>query len=361
MITLSTILQHKCPNCGAGVEFDVGVQKLKCPFCDSELEIPAQDNDDYVSTVEESVNWNSGNAGWSNGETDGMSVYVCKSCGGEIIADKTTGASICPYCDNPVVMKGQFSGALKPDLVIPFKFDKKAAKEALLRHVSSKKFIPQAFKDENHIDEIKGVYVPHWLFTCDALAEVQFSAQRISTWSDRNYIYTKTSYYNLYRSGSIGFDNVPVDGSTKMADELMESVEPFNISDAVSFNTAYLSGYLADKYDVSAEVSMARATERIRQSAADTFRQTVQNYVNVNTTNVNMNVANGICRYALYPVWLLNTTWNGNRYTFAMNGQTGKIVGDVPTDKKAVRKVGLLLGLGLSALFCGISCLVALF
>lgn len=358
---MSTVVKHKCPNCGGGVEFDVGVQKLKCPFCDTELEIPAEDNANYVSTVEDSVNWNSGNAGWSNGEADAMSIYVCNSCGGEIIADKTTGASVCPYCDNPVVMKGRFAGELKPDLVIPFKFDKKAAKEALKRHVLSKKFVPQAFKDDNHINEVKGVYVPHWLFTCDALAEVQYSAQRISTWSDRNYIYTKTSYYNLYRSGSIGFDNVPVDGSTKMADDLMESVEPFNIKDAVSFNTAYLSGYLADKYDVSVEDSMARATERIRQSAADTFRQTVQNYVNVNTTNVNMNVANGVYRYALYPVWLLNTTWNGNRYTFAMNGQTGKIVGDVPTDKKAVRKVGLLLGLGLSALFCGISCLVALF
>ncbi len=358
---MSTILEHKCPNCGAGVEFDVDSQKLKCPYCDTEFEIPAEETTDDNGNVVDSINWGSANAGWSEGETDGMSVYVCNSCGGEIIADKTTGASTCPYCDNPVVMKGQFSGALKPDLVIPFKFDKKAAKDALKRHISTKKFVPKAFKEENHIDEIKGVYVPHWLFSCDAVAQVRYGAQRVRTWSDSNYIYTQTSYFDIYRAGSIGFENIPVDGSTKMADELMESIEPFNIQDAVDFNTAYLSGYLADKYDVSVENSMERANQRIRESAADSFRQTVQNYINVDTKTINVNVANGVYKYALYPVWILNTSWNGKKYTFAMNGQTGKFVGDIPTDEKAVKKLGLLLGLGLSAVLCGISCLVALF
>lgn len=358
---MSTMLKYKCPNCGGGVEFDVGTQNLKCPFCDTVFDIPADGDTENGDNVVDSINWDSSNAGWAEGETDGMSVYICNSCGGEIIADKTTGASSCPFCDNPVIMKGQFSGALKPDLVIPFKFDKKAAKEALRKHIASKKFVPKEFKDSNHIDEIKGVYVPHWLFTCDALANIHYSAQRIRRWSDSNYNYTETSYFNVYRAGSISFDDIPVDGSTKMADDLMESIEPFSIQDAVDFNTAYLSGYLADKYDVSVETSMARANERIRQSAADSFRRTVQNYSNVNTVSVNMNVANGQYKYALYPVWILNTSCNGQKYTFAMNGQTGKFAGNIPTDKKAATKFGLLLGLGLSALFCGISCIAALF
>lgn len=355
---MSTILEHKCPNCGAGVEFDVNSQKLKCPYCDTEFEI---NEEETGAAVEDTINWSSQNAGWSEGETDGMSVYICQSCGGEIIADRTTGASSCPYCDNPVVIKGQFAGDLKPDLVIPFKLDKKAAKEALKKHILSKKFVPATFKDTNHIDEIKGVYVPHWLFTCDAVADVKYSAQKVRTWSDSNYNYTETSFYDIYRSGSIGFENIPVDGSTKMADALMESIEPFSIADAVDFNAAYLSGFFADKYDVSVDDSVGRANERIRQSAVDTFRQTVNNYTSVNEKSVNMKVESGFYKYALYPVWILNTSWNGEKYTFAMNGQTGKIAGDIPTDKKAVTKAGLLLGLGLSALFCGISCLVTMF
>ena len=127
------------------------------------------------------------------------------------------------------------------------------------------------------------------------------------------------------------------------------------MSQAVDFNTAYLAGYLADKYDVSAEQSMERANERIRQSIDDEFRETVRGYDHVDSHNVNMTVANGCYKYALYPVWILNTSWNGEKFTFAMNGQTGKFVGNIPTDKKAVVTASLLLGAGISAVLCGLS------
>ena len=318
---MSTILEQKCPCCGGAVEFDSGVQKLKCPYCDTEFDITAMPED--TSNQVEQINWNSQGAQWGAGETDGISVYACNSCGGEIVADATTGATECPYCGNQVVMKGQFSGALRPDLVIPFKLDKKAAKEALKKHISTKKFVPKSFLEDNRLEEIKGVYVPHWLFTCDAVGNASYKAKKVRKWSDDNYDYTETSYFDIYRSGNISFDNIPVDGSTKMPDDLMESVEPFDLSQAVDFNTAYLAGYLADKYDVTAEQSMPRANERIRQSIIDSFKETVKGYDEVENQSANMNVANGLYRYALYPVWLFNTKWNGENFTFAMNGQTG--------------------------------------
>ena len=102
-----------------------------------------------------------------------MRSYVCKSCGGEIVGDATTAATACPFCGNPVVMMGQFVGALRPDYVIPFKLDKKAAKAALMKHYGSKRLLPKVFKDQNHIDEVKGVYVPFWLFDTDVDAQVR--------------------------------------------------------------------------------------------------------------------------------------------------------------------------------------------
>ncbi len=353
---MPTITEQKCPCCGGGVQFDAGVQKLKCPYCETEFEINQLNQ--KTAREADSINWSAQENQWSSGETDGMNVYSCQSCGGEIIADSTTGASKCPYCDNPVVMKGQFSGALRPDLVIPFKLDKKAAKEALKKHLADKKFVPKAFLDNNRIEEIKGVYVPHWLFTCDAIGNANFKATKEKTWSDNNYNYKETSYYDVYRSGNISFDNIPVDGSTKMPDDLMESVEPFDLSQAVDFNTAYLAGYLADKYDVTAEESMNRANERIRTSVGDALAETVKGYNSIDSRIVNMNIVNGFYKYALYPVWILNTSWNGEKFTFAMNGQTGKFVGNLPTDKKAVVKASLLLGAGISAVLCGLSFLL---
>ncbi len=348
---MSTLTEQKCPHCGGAVEFNVGAQKLKCPFCDTEFDIAAmQQAEEFAANTVEQINWNSQGSQWGAGETDGMSVYACKSCGGEIVADATTGATSCPYCGNQVVMQGQFSGALRPDLVIPFKLDKKAAKEALKKHFTGKKFVPKAFLAENKLDEVKGVYVPHWLFSCDAVVNASYQAEKYRHWSDSKNDYTETTAYNVYRSGSIGFDNVPVDGSTKMPDDLMESIEPFNINEAVPFNTAYLAGYLADKYDVDVNQSMGRANQRIQASALNAFEDTVDGYDSVSPIQAAMQVANGSYKYALYPVWILNVKWNGKNHTFAMNGQTGKFVGNIPTEDKKAKLIGGLGGAAVGAL-----------
>lgn len=335
---MSDIFQYKCPCCGGAIEFNSSVQKMKCPYCDTEFEM------DTLKAYDEQLNqeqddelvWETEAGGqWQEGETDGIHIYVCQSCGGEIIGDKTTAATSCPYCDNPVVMKSQFSGELKPDYVIPFKYDKAAAKEAMKKHLMNKRLLPKTFKDENHIDEIKGIYVPFWLFDADADADMRFRATKVRSWSDSDYNYTETSHYAVARGGDIGFERVPVDGSSKMADDLMESIEPFRFEDAVDFQTAYLAGYLADKYDVSAEESIERANERIKNSAETEFAATVKGYSTVVPEYSSIRLSNGQAKYALYPVWILNTTWQGKQYMFAMNGQTGKFVGNLPMDNGA--------------------------
>ena len=228
---MSVIQEFKCPSCGGAIEFDSSIQKMKCPYCDSEFDMQALAEYDNVLSAEqtEEMVWEtSAGAEWQDGETDGLKTYVCKSCGGEIVGDDTTAATSCPYCDNPVVLSGQFTGNLKPDYVIPFKLDKKAAKEALKNHYKGKRLLPKVFKEANHIDEIKGVYVSFWLFDADVNANITYKATRTRTWSDSKYDYTETSYFSVYRGGTVGFERVPVDGSSKMADDLMESIEPFD-------------------------------------------------------------------------------------------------------------------------------------
>lgn len=293
-------------------------------------------------------------------EFQSLRTYVCKSCGGEIVGDANMAATSCPFCDNPIVMMGQFAGALKPDLVIPFKLDKKAAKEGLKKHLTGKRLLPKIFKDQNHIDEIKGIYVPFWLFDTNVDAAVRYRATKVRMWSDSDYDYTETSHFMVHRGGSIGFENVPVDGSTKMADDLMESIEPFNISGAVDFQTAYLAGYLADKYDVTAEQSIERANKRVKHSTEEAFAETVKGYATVTTDNSSVQFHGGKAKYALYPVWLLNTTWNGNKYTFAMNGQTGKFVGDLPVDKGAAARWTVMLAAVFSVVTYGAAWLLHL-
>ena len=335
---MAVLQEFKCPCCDGGITFDSATQKMKCPYCDTEFDVETLVNyqQELAQEQPDDMSWqNTPQEQWHVDETSGLRVYICETCSGEVVGDETLGATACPFCGNPVVMKGQFAGDLMPDLVIPFKLDKEAAKAALLKHYSGKPLLPKIFKSQNHIQEVKGVYVPFWLFDTDAQANIRYKATRVRTWSDSNYYYTETKHYSVIRGGSLGFKSVPVDGSTKMDDTLMESIEPFELSGAVEFNPGYLSGYLADRYDVDAENSIDRANTRIKSSTEAAFAATVQGFSTVVPVASNIQLNNGQARYALYPVWLLITTWAGKKYTFAMNGQTGKLVGDLPMDKGA--------------------------
>ena len=353
---MTTLQEYKCPCCGGAIAFDSNLQKMKCPYCDTEFEMEALRgyDEELNREPEENMSWDTAaGSEWQEGEQSGLRSYVCKSCGGEIVGDDTMAASSCPFCGNPIVVMGQFSGDLRPDYVIPFKLDKKAAKAGLNKHLEGKRLLPKIFKDQNHIDEIKGVYVPFWLFDADVDASIRFRATTTRGWSDSNYNYTETSHYMVHRGGSIGFHQVPVDGSSKMADDLMESIEPFDFSEAVPFQTAYLAGYMADKYDVTAEESVARANERVKHSAEEAFAATVTGYDTVMPENSSVQLHGGRAKYALYPVWLLNTTWKGQQYIFAMNGQTGKFVGDLPVDNGAAKRWTLGLAAVCSAAIFG--------
>ena len=66
--------------------------------------------------------------------------------------------------------------------------------------------------------------------------------------------------------------------------------------------------------------------------------------------NTSVQVRNGLAKYALYPVWLLNTSYKGEKYTFAMNGQTGKFIGNLPVDNGKLAALFAGLTVGVSAL-----------
>lgn len=341
---MAATIEYKCPCCGGNVEYNSAIGQMQCPFCDTIFDVEAlKEKDEALNNVKpDTMEWDTPASEFGEEAIDGLEVFICKSCGGELMTDENTAATKCPYCGNPIVLGGRLAGALKPDYVIPFKVSKEDAKKRLKEFMRKKKLLPKSFASNSHLDEIKGVYVPFWLFDADADAKINYTATRVKTWADRNYQYTQTQYFRLYREGSVGFDNVPVDGSKRMADDMMESIEPFDFSAAKDFQTAYLSGYLADKYDVSAKQSKDRANSRIKRTTESIFSDTVRGYATVTPDSSTIDLKNAKAKYALFPVWLLTSTYKGKQYQFAMNGQTGKFVGNMPMDKEAYWKWRLI-------------------
>lgn len=365
------ITNYKCPACTAPLYYDGEADKLKCDYCGcaysvSEVEeLMAAKTDAAVEAAEEGktelpyakteaqiemdgeLNSEPYDEQWD--VSDGMMAYNCPSCSAQLVCDETTAAMSCPYCDNPTIIPASISKALKPDLIIPFKLDKEAAKKALKEHLKGKKLLPKVFSQENHIDEIKGVYVPFWLYDADVSADYEFSGTQVRSWRDRDYIYTETRYFNLERSGKVSFDNIPVDGSKQMDDGLMESIEPYDVSQAVEFKNAYLAGYFANRYDVDSDTNRKRVSERIKSSVYQAFSSTTNGYMSVGARRGNIHLDKCKAKYAFFPVWILNTTWRGKKYVFAMNGQTGRFVGDLPIDKGLRWKWHAIYSLGFSA------------
>ncbi len=331
---MSTVLEYKCPNCASDIKFDSQSQKFKCESCDAEFtEQELNDIHDFEANFGEKkgFNWQSSD---KTEEVAGLNEYICESCAAHLAVEETTAASECPYCGSPIILNGQLSGMNSPDCVIPFRLDQKQAGEALKAFCKGKPLLPSNFVNDNKIKEMKGVYVPFWLFDCDADADIVYNATKVRMWSDSNYNYTETRHYNIYRSGNIGFKNIPVDGSSKMDDAYMDGIEPFDYSAMTDFNPGYLLGYVADKYDVDAEASFPRAETRVETSTEDALRTTVVGYNSVVPKMKNVRAEQGKYKYALLPVWLLSTKYNGENYIFAVNGQTGKVSGKLPIDKK---------------------------
>ena len=331
------LIDYKCPNCDGAINFDSTIQEMKCPFCDSTFDTESlRAYDDALSEEQgagQEIKWDSHeDSVWQEGEEESMSVFACNSCAGEIIVDASTAATSCPFCGNPVVMKGKLSGSARPDCIIPFKLDKKAAKESLAKHLSGKPLLPKTFKSAKKLEEIKGIYVPFWLFDAEIDASMRYKATRVRSWSDAQFNYIETKYFNVRRKGDMIFDEVPVDASSKISTDLMESIEPFDTKAAVPFQTAFLAGFMADKFDFCAEHCIERANQRIKKSTEAAFSNTVTGYTTVSPEYQGVYLKKSSVKYALLPVWVLSANWQDKNYLFAMNGQTGKFVGNLPTD-----------------------------
>ena len=337
----SQITMYQCPACTGPLHFDEKTGKLSCDYCESsftpeQIEAVYAERNARAETAMEEKNLEEKapeENGWGE-DAEKMRAYNCTSCGAQLICEETTAATACPYCGNPAIVPGQFGGTEKPDFVIPFKLSKEAAVAELKRHYKGKFLLPKAFLEENHIQEIKGVYVPFWLFDAQVVADITYKAERVHSHRSGDTRIITTEHYDVWRKASVPFSRVPVDGASKMPDAYMDAIEPFDYNELKPFSLSYLPGFLADRYDVSREECDDRVQTRCQATAKQTVRDSVQGYTSCIPVQENMDVRIKDSRYVLLPVWLLSTKWKDKNYLFAMNGQTGKMVGELPISWK---------------------------
>lgn len=318
--------EQKCPACGAPLRFDPESGKSVCDWCGMSYEIPTE--------ADETLN---------DGETTGqeeveeLPIYNCNSCGAEIVTDAISASIQCPYCGNNIVLTEKVSGGLRPDGIIPFKIDKKSLPAAVQSFYKNRKLLPKHFFDESSIEDLCGVYVPFWLYDCKYSGIVSYDGTKVGSVRDGDYIVTTTEHYDVDRAVEMDFTDIPVDGSERLDDALMDSIEPFDMSAAVPFRMSYLSGFFAERFDKDSEEVRSRAENRMYTSALSIANANANrdfSYSGMDYRGDTLNASELNAKYLLLPVYTFNVNYGGKQYSFAMNGQTGKVVGEVPTDKK---------------------------
>lgn len=322
-------LDNKCPACGATITFNPANQMWDCSYCASKFTLEQMQQHNNASTQES----NTVNQLMPESTIGDVDVYRCKNCGAEIMADQTTTATFCVYCGSTAILKDRILQGRAPNYIIPFKTVKEDAIKGFKKVTKGRLLMPKSFKDPKNIEKISGVYIPFWGYDLEANGEVEFEASDIKTWSDSKYKYRKVDRYSIRKSGHFDFNKVLADASSRFPDDLMDSLEPFNYDDLTPYNHAYLSGFLAEKYDVDEAEGLKRVSGRTNSTAVTLMQETV-GHMEQKVINNGIRVSARYTHYIMLPVWMLNIKHNNKMYTFAMNGQTGKVIGNIPIGKK---------------------------
>lgn len=328
------IEEYKCPSCMGPLRFDGKTGKLVCDYCGSSFDVDRVEEANRMAKLKEAL------AGKTEpqdteGETwagIGMVGYVCRSCGAELAADETTTATRCPYCGNNTIFRSRLEGRKRPDYILPFQTEKADAVQRLRSYYKGKYFLPSAFAGENHMQEIRGVYVPFWVFGGVAEADIVFDATKVSLVTRGQKQVTQTEHFIVRKQGTVPFEKIPVNASSRMPDAHMETIEPFRNEDLRPFSTAYLPGFLADQYDIELKDCRVKARKRAEDNAVNFLGTTISGYDTYEEKSRSVVIKNVKAGYALLPVWMLTTRWKDKTFLFAMNGQTGAMTGNLPVD-----------------------------
>lgn len=320
-------VQYKCPACGAGLKFDAEKQDFKCEYCDSVFK-----EEDFFKN-DETLESSSPETEEKSEELENALLYLCPSCGAQIMTDETTAATTCYYCSNPVVLSGRLSGELKPDYIIPFKIDKKSAIDKFKAFCEKKKFLPKNFLSDSRLEEIKGVYFPYWYIDCDANGSLNATSRQVKSWIVGDIKYTETTVMGHFRQGKMKIADMPEAALKSKDRDLMRYVCPFDCADFVPFSMSYLSGFFAEKRDVESGEIYQQVAERIKSLSAEKLKSSIT-ATGVTVKDSQINPGDLKWRYNLLPVWVMNYKLAEKNYIYALNGQTGAVYGELPVCKK---------------------------
>lgn len=320
----------KCPNCGGPVVYDPIQAKIVCKFCERKTAI-----EDFSKLAGREAYDKENVQPESKSETVvdefmETNIYHCRSCGADLMLSGTEASTFCSYCGSPTIVFDRVSKELRPKWIIPFKITEAQALECIRKRFKKGSYIPKKIKNLT-VDKVHAIYMPYWLFNTYMRRKMIVDA-----YTDHNVTFKYT------RDASCRYENVSLDASMRLNNEMSRRLEPFHMEDLVEFDVAYLSGFYADKYDVEKEALIHTNLERCRAYLDDAILDSCPR-VNKVTMGSIRNYGKKLITeeyqmehtdYALLPAYFVNIKYGMGNQLVIVNGQTGKVVGNLPFEKE---------------------------
>lgn len=331
---------YYCSNCGGIMEFDVRTQTLKCPNCDTQINI-VNDKDKIVE--HEFTKRAARTISVTEKQTSTMQ---CGSCGAKVEISPDCTATQCMYCGAGYVLADKQEEAIIPDGVVPFKIDKHQVKDTFNKWINKRWLAPGKLKHLYESGNIQGIYIPYWTFDADVVCD--YSAEggkhrkvEVKNSDGSTTTKTETDWYNTHGRVKEFFDDVQVKASKNMKASLLKGIEPYDTKNQLaSYSPEYLSGYGAECYTVSLEDAHHEANRIMENELRDLARKDVRKrYDEVRNVRIAPDYRDETYKHILIPVYATAFTYANKNYSVLINGQTGKIKGDYP---KSPVKIGII-------------------
>lgn len=358
----------KCPKCDGALEYNPAYDKMECPYCGSAFSThEAMENqrmqDNAVKMVAPSAhpgsagmtlganvgtqtsvmnasNQMSSSAG-ADGNTMECNIYTCTACGAELAVNGVEASTFCAYCGQPTIVFSRVSQELMPKWILPFRIQKDQAVNGIREKLNKGLFVPREIKNFE-VEKVRGIYVPYFLFD---VYYYDWQRLRGTVGSGKH---RRTKYF--VREAECDFNRLTCDASVQLNDESSQRLEPFDLRCLKTFEAGYLSGFYADRYDMTDKQLYGVAIGRTKEL----FDAQVKKSINASNISIVENrpryqIKNA--EYALLPAWFLTFRYKNEPYTMLVNGQTGKVVGAVPFDKAKLTSMFVVLAIISSIIF----------
>lgn len=352
---------YQCPNCRAPITFKPDRQMFICDYCGSQF-TPAEMEEHFrkqeakdnaraqaelqkeAAAKAKAASSGAAEAGPAEQAEAQVHEYHCQNCGANVVTDETTTSTFCYYCHSPVIITTRLQGDFRPDRLLPFEISEETAKKTFLDWAKKKKYIPSDFTSNAQLEKMTGMYLPYWFMDSDVRVDFSGTSTENRSWRQGDYEYTETSSYAHERHGYFHLHDVNIPAFSKIDQNLLNGVEPFDAEKFVPFSMPMLSGFFTEQYTLSEADAKPQIEGEVERIAGFMLEDSLGGRT-VSATQNELVPENHDLQYSLVPVWVLTYNYNGKIYVYALNGQTGRAFGEVPLVKKKLDADALIRGL----------------